>query len=75
MTRKQLSLLRSKPSDFDDNEESLIDFDIYVGYRRPDVVTDFKLDDNDLPEYIKWRLFLARQLALLKYRQTTSKDA
>lgn len=75
MTRKQLSLLRSKPNNFDDGEENLIDFDVYIGYRRPVVVNDLISDDDDLSENIKWRLFLARQLALLTCRQTTSKGA
>ena len=39
---------------------------VHRGYSRPKLE---ELDEDDLPEYIKWRLFLARQLALLKYRE------
>jgi len=46
-----------------------IEFDdsIHRSYSRPKL--EELDDDNDLPEYIRWRLFLARQLALLKYRE------
>ena len=30
--------------------------------------------DTNLPEYICWRLFLARQLALLKYKAKNGKN-
>jgi hypothetical protein len=47
------------------------DEDVYVGYRRPEVSKDLKVyePDEDLPEDIKWKLFLARQVALMKYRE------
>jgi len=40
---------------------------IHRGYSRPRI--EELEEDDDLPEYIKWRLFLARQLALLKYKE------
>ena len=45
------------------------DEDLYVGYRKPEVVDKFKLydDSDDLDDYINFRLWLARQLALAKY--------
>jgi ABC-type oligopeptide transport system substrate-binding subunit len=42
---------------------------VYVGYRRPEIVKDNIDDDSDLSDEIKWKLFLARQLALLKYKE------
>lgn len=50
---------------------AISDEDIYVGYRRPELVkgTDLSDPDADLPEDIKWRLFLARQLAMARYRE------
>ena len=47
------------------------DEDIYVQYRRPEVKDKHTLDDDEeLSDYIKFRLFLARQLALEKFRET-----
>jgi hypothetical protein len=47
------------------------DEDIHVGYRRSEVVKDVKVQDadDDLPDDIKWKLFLIRQLALIKYQE------
>jgi hypothetical protein len=46
------------------------DEDIYIGYSRPEVARKKPiLDDDDLSDDIKWKLFLARQVALLKYRE------
>jgi hypothetical protein len=67
--RKSLIVSGVDPSDID----GITDEDIYVSYRRPELVKiDYK-DDDDLSEDIQWRLFLARQLALLKYREVTEK--
>ena len=53
-----------------DDPEGINDEEIYIGYRRPELVNDTNYSEEDeLPEYVKWRLFLARQLALLKYRE------
>jgi hypothetical protein len=72
-------LLRSNPlrlsliklSDLEPSDIVIEDEDIYVGYRRPGLVPEKKLyaPDEELPDHIKWRLFLARQVALMKYRE------
>lgn len=70
MTRSQLSQLRSNIGDFDDTNELVLDTDLYVGYRRPELVRNKFFDnDEDLSEYISWKLFLVRQLALMKYKE------
>jgi hypothetical protein len=56
-----------------DDDDSYDDIDIYVAYRRPEIVqgrAQIIDDDEDLPEHIQWKLFLIRQLALAKYRET-----
>jgi len=58
----------------DDWEDDFLEIDdIITTYRREDlqkIHTDITDDNPDgLSEYIQWRLFLARQLALMKYRQ------
>ena len=52
----------------DDSDEDFVDDEgIMSPYRRRDLT---KIEHPDgLSEKVKWRLFLARQLALLKYRQ------
>ena len=73
---KQQNLLRSNLSstvvlsvDGEDDEWEADDI-IYVSYRRPEIVKDIFDNENDeLPEHIRWKLFLARQLALAKYRE------
>jgi hypothetical protein len=64
--RKSLIIGGSDPyTTFDDE-------DVYIGYRRPELVKDIKIykPDEDLPEDIEWKLFLIRQVALAKYRET-----
>jgi len=75
LTRKP-KLLRSNPYrvpfSLDDNDDDLgLDDDsLQTGYRRPQIVKDKVPDkDDDISDEIKWRLFLARQLALLKYQE------
>ncbi len=73
-TKSQPILLRSNLTRVivlsleDDEYEVDIDDAIHRGYSRPKV-EDNDLEEDDLPESIRWRLFLARQLALLKYRE------
>ena len=45
---------------------------MYVGYRRPELVKDpyDTKDDEELSEHVQWRLFLARQMAMMKYKET-----
>jgi hypothetical protein len=52
----------------DDNTDVFVqDEDLATGYRRRDLN---KIGHEDgISEYVRWRLFLARQLALLKYRE------
>jgi hypothetical protein len=55
---------------FDDNDDTDYsdEFDLQVGYRRSvPVVTD---PDFEIDDYVRTRLWLARQLALLKFEQT-----
>jgi len=58
-----------------DNDDILIfDDDIATGYRRQDlkkIKTDPTPEDPEgiITEEIRWKLFLARQLALLRYRE------
>ena len=73
-TRSQQNLLRSNFSRVivlnleDEDWEIYVTEGIHRGYNRPRI-EDNLLEEDELPEYIRWRLFLARQLALLKYRQ------
>ena len=58
----------------DDRDEDFLEFDdIITTYRREDlqkIHTDTTADNPEgLSEYIQWRLFLARQMALMKYRE------
>ena len=68
-TRKSL-LLRGN-----DNGFLIDDEDVLVGYCRQCLIKDTKIyaPDEDLPKDIKWKLFLARQVALLKYREIHDK--
>ena len=70
----KVKLLRSKPQKIitfnewyydEDDDDALI-----TSYRKEDLTKLEPIDD--LPEHIRWRLFLARQLALLKHRQLHS---
>jgi hypothetical protein len=58
----------------DDWEDDFFEIDdIITAYRREDlqrIHTDTTQDNPEgLSEYIQWRLYLARQLALMKYRE------
>jgi len=52
----------------DDNDDIFVqEDDLATGYRRRDLT---KIEHPDgLSERVRWRLFLARQLAMLKYRE------
>jgi hypothetical protein len=68
-TKKQ-SLLRSNPSDVDDESDGLVlDNDFQVGYRRPNIVGKPILIDDELSDYVLDRLRQARMLALKKYHE------
>jgi hypothetical protein len=65
-TKKQ-NLLRSNPSDVDDENDGLVlDNDFQVGYRRPNIIVKSILLDDELSDYVLDRLRLARMLALKK---------
>lgn len=65
--RKSLIISGVDPSDLD----GIDDEDVYVSYRRPELVKSQRIyaPDEELPEDIKWKLFLARQAAMMKYRE------
>jgi hypothetical protein len=76
---KKPKLLRSNPLRKslilagDDPGSILIDDeDIYVGYRKPEIVDKLKVVDvdDDLNDHVRFRLWLARQLAMKKYYET-----
>lgn len=53
----------------DDQEDiAIADEDLATGYRRRDL-GKVEQEEAPLPDHIRWRLFLARQLALLKHRE------
>jgi hypothetical protein len=74
-TIKKQNLLRSNPIGvvvfrvYDEDFELEFDDDIYIGYKRPELVKIQKSDFDDLSDYVKFRLWLARQLALKKYNE------
>ena len=54
----------------DDWDYDVVDVDdVITTYRRRDLLKIDVPEEAPLPEHIQWRLFLARQLALLKYRE------
>lgn len=59
------------PFSADDSEEVFVqEEDLATGYRRRDLN---KIEHEDgISERVRWRLFLARQLALLKHREIHS---
>ncbi len=69
------SLLRSKPVrvivlEYDDSEvEVELGEYLHRGYSRPKVQDDDEDDPDYVPDHIRWKLFLIRQLALMKYRE------
>jgi hypothetical protein len=72
-TTKSLLTQLQLRSDLEDSDDELNEeIELHVSYRRPELVHENKLiydDDEELPEHIRWKLFLARQLALAKYRE------
>jgi hypothetical protein len=71
-TTKSLLTQLQLRSDFEDSDDCFCEeLNFHVAYRRPELVRNSKIviDDEELSEHIRWRLFLARQLALAKYRE------
>jgi hypothetical protein len=59
---------RAQSFGIDDNDDDIVqNDDLATGYRRRDLT---KIEhEDDVSEYVRWRLFLARQLAMMKYRE------
>jgi len=59
---------RAVPFGIDDNDDDFVQTDdIATGYRRRDLN---KIEhEDDISEEVRWKLFLARQLAMLKHRE------
>ena len=77
-THPKPKLLRSNPLRYslirldgqDPCDVAVDDEDIYVGYRRPVLVECNKnCEHDDISDHAKFRLWLARQLALKKFRE------
>jgi hypothetical protein len=71
-TTKSLLTQLQLRSDLEEGDDCFCEeLALHVAYRRPELVQDAKIvdDDDELPEHIRWRLFLARQIALAKYRE------
>jgi hypothetical protein len=65
---------RAQPFGLDDGDDDVVqNDDLATGYRRRDLTKIEHLDG--ISEYVRWRLFLARQLALMKYREKSSQHA
>jgi hypothetical protein len=59
---------RVQPFGIDDTDDDIVQNDDFAtGYRRRDL-TRIKHEDG-ISEHVRWRLFLARQLAMMKYRE------
>lgn len=70
-SQKILARAAVKPGDMDDSVVD--DFDIYVGYRRPQVINEPSLlEPDELSDYVQIRLLVARLRALQKYQTTWS---
>jgi hypothetical protein len=54
--------------DDDDDGTTVEDLDLHTGFRRPEVVKN-DWDDFPINDYVKLRLFLARQMALRAYEE------
>ncbi len=65
-TRK--SQLRSNPNGLDDSEFEVND-EITFGRNRQSERFGKVIEDDDLSDRVKFRLWLARQIALAKYRE------
>ena len=72
---KKVKLFRSNPYRvthryIDDSDDDYVDDDYLMSpYRRQDLFKVIVLDDG-ISDNVRWRLFLARQLAVLKHQST-----
>ena len=62
---------RAQPFGLDDDDDDVVqNDDLQTGYRRRDLT---KIEHPDgVSDRLRWRLFLARQLAMLKYYEVNS---
>ena len=65
-TRK--SLLRSNPKGLDDSDFE-VDDEVTFGRNRQATKFGKVVEDDELSDHVKFRLWLARQIALAKYRE------
>ncbi len=65
-TRK--SQLRSNPKGLDDSDFE-VDDEVTFGRNRQATKFGKVVEDDDLSDHVKFRLWLARQIALAKYRE------
>ena len=60
---------RVQPFGLDDNDDDVVqNDDLATGYRRRDL-NKIELEDNDLSDYVKIRLMIARMKAMEAYRK------
>jgi hypothetical protein len=65
---------RSNPKGLDDSDFE-VDDEITFGRNRQSKQFGKLIEDDELSDRVKFRLWLARQIALAKYREVTSKGA
>ena len=65
-TRK--TLLRSNPRDLEDSDFEVND-EVTFGRNRQSERFGKVIEDDELSDHVKFRLWLARQIALAKYRE------
>ena len=68
-TQKHLQALLAPSEAEDGDDDSYDDIDIYVSYRRPELVHETQQKDGDLNDHVRFRLWLARQLAMARYHE------
>jgi hypothetical protein len=58
---------RPQPSNIDCNDEyDVVILDLHRSYQRPKLI---EIDDEELSDHIKFRLWLARNLALMRHKE------
>ena len=67
---KQTQSLLFQQSKFDlEDSDLIIDDEVTFGRNRRSAEFGRVVKDDELPDYVKFRLWLARQIALAKYRK------
>lgn len=61
-------LIANDLSDGDDGPPGSGELDLQVPYRRPEIIND--VDTDQLSDYVKTRLLIARTRAMKRYRET-----